>query len=302
MFIKYQHIERIGTSEVEGILDGDCYVFPKLDGTNASIWMDDAELCCGSRNRQLSLENDNGGFMRNILDQKDKYELLIKTIEENYGKCTIYGEFLIPHTLRTYGDSAWRKFYVFDVAVFSDNGMRYLQYEDYKTICEDYGVEFIPPLCIIKNPLEESIYKQLESNKYLIQDGKGFGEGVVVKNYDFVNKHGRRTWAKVVTNEFKTKHTRDITPEKTAQSVVEQKIANKFITAELVSKEYSKIVTECEGWSSKYIPRLLNTVFYCLVKEECWEFVKHFKNPTVDFKRLKRFSDMQVRAFKSELF
>lgn len=66
MFIKYQHIERIGTSEVEGILDGDCYVFPKLDGTNASIWMDDAELCCGSRNRQLSLENDNGGFINHF--------------------------------------------------------------------------------------------------------------------------------------------------------------------------------------------------------------------------------------------
>ena len=38
MFKKYQHIERLGTDETEGILDGLVYVFPKIDGTNGSIW------------------------------------------------------------------------------------------------------------------------------------------------------------------------------------------------------------------------------------------------------------------------
>jgi len=28
---KYMHLERLGTSEVEGIENGVCYVFPKLD-------------------------------------------------------------------------------------------------------------------------------------------------------------------------------------------------------------------------------------------------------------------------------
>lgn len=61
-FRKYQHIERFGTSEVEQIEIGTCYVFPKIDGTNSSVWLNDGELCAGSRNRQLSLESDNAGF------------------------------------------------------------------------------------------------------------------------------------------------------------------------------------------------------------------------------------------------
>lgn len=38
-FRKYQHVERFGTSEVEGIDLGTCYIYPKIDGTNASVWL-----------------------------------------------------------------------------------------------------------------------------------------------------------------------------------------------------------------------------------------------------------------------
>lgn len=36
-FKQYQHIQRVGTSSVEGLLKGKCYITPKIDGTNASI-------------------------------------------------------------------------------------------------------------------------------------------------------------------------------------------------------------------------------------------------------------------------
>ena len=36
-FVKYQHVERLGTDETEGILDGIVYVFYKIDGTNGSV-------------------------------------------------------------------------------------------------------------------------------------------------------------------------------------------------------------------------------------------------------------------------
>jgi len=32
-FRKYQHIERFGTDEVDGIEFGKCYIFYKIDGT-----------------------------------------------------------------------------------------------------------------------------------------------------------------------------------------------------------------------------------------------------------------------------
>ena len=39
-FLKYQHIERLNTQETEGITDGICHIFYKIDGTNASVWME----------------------------------------------------------------------------------------------------------------------------------------------------------------------------------------------------------------------------------------------------------------------
>ena len=40
MFVKYMHLERYGNEEVDGIEQGTTYVFPKLDGTNAQVWVD----------------------------------------------------------------------------------------------------------------------------------------------------------------------------------------------------------------------------------------------------------------------
>lgn len=60
VFVKYQSLERLGTTEVIGIEQGRCYVFPKIDGTNASVWVcDKGEIHAGSRTRKLSLESDN---------------------------------------------------------------------------------------------------------------------------------------------------------------------------------------------------------------------------------------------------
>ena len=45
-FVKYQHVERLGVDEVDGIELGVCHVFPKIDGTNSSVWQrgDDKNL------------------------------------------------------------------------------------------------------------------------------------------------------------------------------------------------------------------------------------------------------------------
>ena len=60
-FLKYQHVERFGTTETQGIENGMCYVFPKIDGTNSQLWWDNG-LKAGSRNRELFIDNDNAGF------------------------------------------------------------------------------------------------------------------------------------------------------------------------------------------------------------------------------------------------
>src|SRR5699024_1114953 len=124
-FKKYQKVRRLGTVETEGIGVGACFVFPKIDGTNASCWIDEGEIKAGSRNRELTLEKDNRGFYKWVLGQYN-----IKDFLWDNPQLRLYGEWLVPHTLKTYRESAWRDFYVFDVMCRGE----FLPYYDYKKI------------------------------------------------------------------------------------------------------------------------------------------------------------------------
>lgn len=291
IFRRYQHLERFGTVETEGIDKGMCYIYPKIDGTNSSLWWNGG-LQAGSRNRHLTLENDNAGFYEWALKQENIIEFFL-----HYPNLRLYGEWLVPHTLKTYQESAWRNFYVFDVMDVNE----YLTYDQYSKLLNKYGIDYISPICKIENPTYERLINQLEKNDYLIEDGKGTGEGIVIKNYDYINRFGRVVWAKIVKNEFKAKHRKGKVTELKENKIIEQEIAEKFVTKSLVEKEFAKIESE-SGWSSKLIPRLLNTVFYCLIKEDSWNFIKEHKNPTIDYKRLMHFSNNKVKELMAHLF
>ncbi len=294
MFQKYQHIERIGTTDVAGLMDGLCYIFPKIDGTNGSVWNEDGVIVAGSRNRELTLDHDNAGFFAAI-----KSDPRFTAYLSEFPGHRIYGEWLVPHSLKTYREDAWRKFYVFDIM----DGERYLPYDEYKPLLERRGIDFIVPIAVIDWPTEEKLYEMLERNQFLIKDGAGSGEGIVIKRYDFVNRFGRTTWAKIVTSEFKAKHTREMGVAKLTIGLgVEERICEKYITDALLDKEIAKIEVDNGGWTSKLIPRLLGVMFHAVVTEEIWNIVKEFKNPTIDFKRLNQMIIREVKTRKPALF
>lgn len=305
-FRKYQHIERLGTTEVQNIELGECYVFPKVDGSNASVWLNDGEIQAGSRTRHLTIDVDNQGFYEYVRSNGN----ILSYLKENPTH-RLFGEWLVPHSLKTYRDSAWRKFYVFDVCIDrtddeiiheSDSQLNYLHYTQYKPLIEKHGIDYVPPICTIKNGSYEQFVNQLLKNVFLLEDGKGAGEGIVIKRYDFRNKYNRQAWAKIVTSEFKECHAKEMGPNAiNGKMLVEEEIALKYITSALVDKEFSKI-ENTKGWSSKLIPQLLNTVYYSLIREDCWEFVKEHKNPSIDFKRLQHFVFCEVKKRKPELF
>ena len=58
-FVPYQHIERWGTDETDGIEIGTCYIFFKIDGTCSSLFLDEnSNICAGSRKRKLPLSGE----------------------------------------------------------------------------------------------------------------------------------------------------------------------------------------------------------------------------------------------------
>jgi len=305
-FKKYQHIERFGTTEVQNIELGKVFVFPKIDGTNSVVWFDKG-IQAGSRKRQLSIESDNAGFFAWVKEQPH----ILEYLKENPTH-RLFGEWLVPHSLKTYKEDAWRNFYVFDVAIDKieseithegDDKLKYISYEDYKPLLEKFGINYIPAICSITNASYEQLVNQLIKNVFLIEDGKGIGEGIVIKNYEYKNKYGRQTWAKIVTSEFKETHSKEMgASEMKGKKRVEEEIAKKYVTKALCEKVRAKIEIETDGFSSKQIPRLLGTVYYDIVKEENWNFVKEFKNPTINYKTLQHFIFAQIKTCMPMLF
>ena len=299
-YVKYQHVEKLGSDSVDGLLMGDVYVFPKIDGTNAHAWFDGERMRYGSRRNELSLDADNAGFMRDMLDHKGLTALCMANPNVH-----VFGEWLVPHSLKTYRKDAWREFYVFDLVMVSEETehAKHWHYECMSEECYHYGVKYIPVLRTVKFPTIEDLYKTLAGNNYLIEDGKGSGEGIVLKNYEFVNKYGRQIWGKLVTSEFQEKNRKKMgAPAAQGTTMVESSMVNEYITKALVDKTYHKVVLDRKGWSNKCIPELLNRVYHDLVVEHMWDATKKWKRLKVDFNRLQQFCNIKVKEFKPELF
>lgn len=297
-FVKYQHVERFGNEEVEDIERGTCFIFPKIDGTNGSVWNDNGVIKCASRKRELQEGYDNQGFKDYVLNNQNIIDFL-----KAHPDLRIYGEWLVPHSLKSYRDDAWRRFYVFDVTEETDELFTYLPYYLYQPMLEKFGLDYIPLLREATNPTENQLVKMMEANTFLIKDGEGAGEGIVIKNYNYRNKYGRTKWAKMVRSEFKEVHSKTMgAPVVQGELSVEDRIVEKFVTTALVEKEYEKVKAENNGWNNKCIPHLLSTVYHALITEEMWNIVKQLKSPTIDFKTLGKRTTEKIKEVKPELF
>lgn len=314
---KYDHVERLGHDEVAGIEQGRVFVFPKLDGTNAVVFREDRAVLAGSRNRSLADGPDNHGF-REWLFSDDGKAVALRNIMQ-HRNVVVYGEWMVPHTLKTYRPEVWRRFWIFDV--FDVEEGRYLSWDEYGPEFMDAGQDIVEPLCVFTNPSEEQLRTQAETNTYLIADGAGLGEGVVLKNYEWRNRFGRQPWAKVVRNEFKENARRAFgTTEKTGEFQVELAIAEEFVTPTLVGKTRAKVVADianATGWDlmhpnaqqaietqfrARVIPALLGRVYHDLVVEELWAALKKHRGPTIDFKKLERAATARVKVLAQDLF
>lgn len=304
---RYQSLKKFGGQETDGIEMGKSYVFPKIDGTNSQVWFDGNEIHAGSRNRELGVtsKTDNAGFCKFAVSNEKLKAFFLK-----HPDLRLYGEWLVPHSLKTYRDDAWRRFYIFDVikehepenSDDSNENFSYLSYETYKPLLDEFELDYIVPIGILKNASIDNYIHYLDKNGFLIKDGAGCGEGIVIKNYDYVNRYGRIVWAKIVTNEFKEKHAKEMGAPEVERLMVEEMIAEEYLTEALIEKEMSKIIHLEGEWSNKYIPRLLETCFHCVVVEELWDAIKKHKNPTINFKALRNFCIGRVKKIKPELF
>ena len=291
-FVKYFHLERYSKTETKGIEQGIIFIQSKLDGTCSSVWMDKDGIKTGSRNRELTLDNDNQGFCRFIEENKSLYEPLFTLLPN----AILFGEFLVPHTIKAYVKDAWKKFYVFDVALQRGEEFSLLTPEQYEPVLNSLGITYVPTIAKLEN--YEGSYEEFRDKvNYLIDPSiKGASpEGLVIKNYGFINQYGRNCFAKIVFEQFHEEKKAKVALE----SSLEVEIAEKYVTEHLVQKELAKLKS---SGVVKLQPALLQTVFYVLLVEELADIVKKHKLPIIDFKALNRAVIVQVKKYASELF
>lgn len=303
-FREYMHVERLDNVAVDGILNGTCYIYPKIDGTNASFWSDGLEVFAGSRTRKLGKgANDNAGFYEWLMQQGQE---ALRNMALHNPHLIFYGEWLVPNTLRTYAVHAWKKFYLFDV--YDRETESYVHPASIIGLLKGYGVSvmdtWIPPLDVKVNPTREELYGLLQSNTYLIPADKGIGEGIVIKNYSFVNRFGRTIWAKIINSEFKHKQTKEARPENIS-GLIEEKIVDKYITEAVIDKDIIKVQQQrgVDYWDNKFIPQLFEQVYNTLITEEMYDIVaRKFKNCVIDFKLLKNITINKIKQIKKDMF
>lgn len=279
MFIKYEKIHRLGKDEVDGILDGFCYIQEKIDGANTSIWVEDGKVICASRNNVL--ESGFNGFVDYVKDHKGIQEML-----KNNPTYRLYGEWLVRHTIQ-YKETCYKKFYLFDI--MREDG-EFLEVTQVYAVANKYGVEAPALLLACDRPTEEQV-KELVGKSELGEKG----EGVVIKNFGFVSNFGRTDYAKVVTENFKEENAICFGGNnKHSDSYWEMYIVNKYMTLPRIEKIMNKIQpTIDEKLDMKDIPRITNTAYHDLLTEEIWEIAK--KAQAVDFQVLKRVCNKKAK-------
>ena len=276
-FKKYMHVEHI-ENVMPLIPRGDVlYIQPKLDGSNAQIFLKkDGSIGWGSRNHELNAEYDTLKMRKYIEANHDSLKKALTLLEEEYGTpCILYGEWLVPHTIRNYEDSAWERFYVFDAYLLEENV--YLNPVRYEPILDSLGIDCVPTMDVIgiigdmcSDPYPLRIMERLNEicgeNTFLMKDG-GVGEGIVIKDYsrDYqklsIEKFGQVVWGKIVRADFKAKSKAKNKGE--AEMTTEERIVFESLNKEFVSKEWYKLTSdEDEVWNDSMIPEFLGRVWF----------------------------------------
>lgn len=287
VFHSYEKVERLEKEECDGILNGGCYIFEKIDGANAQIYLDTEtrEIAFASRNRVLGIGDNliSGDSFRGFAAWVKENRFKLQQFFDLHPDFILNGEWLIKHSIQ-YSPTAYNRFYVFDI--YNSKAQRYIGIESHRSWQDLYSmnIDFVPFDTWVENPTMDNLRMHLESpSRY----GAPFREGIVIKNYDFCNKFGRQPYAKLLHETFQEVKSKPKAP--IGLDAIELAIQVQYVTAARVEKIKNKIAdTQAERPGMKDIPKLINMVWYDIITEEMNDILKRLKDPTINFKLLKR--------------
>lgn len=227
---KFTKVIRLGHRETVGYLNEGDYivVYEKLDGANGSIKRGETSPLAFSRNNPLDITNTLRGFY-NYAQMFDNEKLT-----QGY---VYFGEWLVPHKV-DYVEHVGN-FYLFDI--WDENSGKYLSHVD--VIAEAARIGFTLAPLIYAGPYRS--YEHLQSlvgRSYYAKEATA-GEGIVVKNYSYEDKHGTQMMVKMVSEGF-----REVVKQKAPRDPnafsAEQQFVRETVTEARVEKALYKLIDE----------------------------------------------------------
>ena len=284
---RYQHIVRLGNSEVAGILDEEVVVQEKIDGANMTISLDPGGFLTICSRRKCIFDHGAvidgfNGAVEYVTKNKGFSALL-----EEHPDWMLRGDWLVPRTIK-YNEDAYRKFYAFDVQTL---GGFYVPVGVYAPELEKHGILMAKLLFVGKLDIA-GVAALADQTSSL---GPNKMEGVVVKRYDYTNKYNRSTWAKLVNAGFSADksvkmHTiKDRSPQ-------EIRFVAEHVTAALISKVVAAIqVRDGEQVTTKNIAEIVGRCWHDAVDDGIYDFITKGKVQVFDFGSARKLSNDKVR-------
>ena len=306
---RYQHVERLGNEEVDGLLDGEVVVQTKIDGTNLTVaWYDEpVGLVIASRNNVVYRNGERVKFP--VVDKEGnpkldengqprfetRFDDAVDYVLAHDGIKTmaslgfiLRGEWLIQHST-VYDKEKYSHFYLFDVQWRTG---AYVPIDQWSGSADEHGVRYIPVLARYNRPSMEML---VELTKGPDEFGAKQKEGVVVKRYDFSNKYGRMTWGKLVSADFTEKM--HAAMGAINDDPVEIRFVARVVTYEFIMKTIGTIEQDvvARKLTIRDMPQVLGRVWHDAFTEELWDFVKKENVGKMDFRAAQRLAVQKTR-------
>lgn len=301
-YLRYTHVERLTSEEAAGLLDNpSVYVTAKVDGTNGCVWWDDEtdSMGVGSRNRVLTADDDNGDFLRWSRSDAEEVQLLEKWCQ-THPRTVVYGEWMGLHTFmgafKAYDRRALGTFIIFDV--WDEDAQAYLPEERWREELAAFGLEpyFVKLFGVLDHPSMDEVAKMAQANDFLLEGTGLVGEGVVCKVPGWTNQWGRPVYGKLVLDEFKKQ-----AKPRVENAPVEPQIVDAYVTDSEIEKTMAKVCArfkvETFDGSDRRMMGMLDSLCWRDLLDECPNWVKRFKKPTVNFGQLSGLMSKRLKAY-----
>lgn len=190
--MRYTKITRYNSKFADILKEGEYIsITEKLDGANAQFYINDNVLCLQSRNTIVDKDNTLRGFYDWV---NKNIEPIKHLLNPNY---RYFGEWLCQHTVQ-YKKEYYSNFYLF--SIWDITTKEYLSDEIVLSEAKRLNIQTVPYFYLGEYISLEHIMSFIGKSEMTLEENTG--EGIVVKNTKYKDKHNNQIFIKMVTEKF----------------------------------------------------------------------------------------------------